>query len=208
MKTITITGETRNSRGKSASKSLRKNEKIPCILYGGGENILFSVLEKDFKPLVYTKDAYQAQLEISGKTFQSILQEVQFHPVSDRIIHADFYEMDKNKAITMNIPVELIGRAPGVVVAGGSLRFIMRKVRVRALHKNMPEVIQIDISNMNIGSKVYISALDNEKYQFLHPENSVVVAVKMSRAAISSTSEEEEEQEQEQEATEEASQET
>ena len=201
MKTITIIGKARNSRGKLASKLLRKNERVPCVLYGGEENILFSVPEKHFKPLVYTKDAYLAQLEVSGKTFEAILQDVQFHPVSDKIIHADFYQVDQNKSITINVPVELTGRSPGVI-SGGSLRFVMRKLRIKAIPKDIPEVIKLDISEMKIGSKISVSELENKNYQFLHPPNSVVVAVKMSRVAISTEEEQGEEEPQEQESTE------
>ena len=194
MKKIKITAKPRANKGKSASKLLRKELRVPCVLYGGEGNILFSILEKDFKPLVYTKDAYQIELEISGNTFQSIIQEVQFHPVSDNIIHADFYEVRENKMIAMNIPVELLGRAPGVI-AGGSLSFIMRKIRVKAMPKDMPEIIKVDISQLNIGSKVYITEMANEKYEFLHPENSVIVAVKTSRVAITTSEQEEQEDE-------------
>ncbi len=184
MKSITIKGSKRESVGKVATKALRNAEKVPCVLYGGEQTIHFSADEKAFKNLVYTPNVYTAKIEFeNGEILEAVLQDIQFHPVTDRILHIDFYQLFKGKEITMNIPVRLIGNSPGVL-NGGSLGFNLRKLSVRALPKNLPDFINADISELKIGDKVIVSELTNEKYTFLHPENTVVTQVRMARAAI------------------------
>jgi len=184
MKSITIKGSKRESVGKVATKALRNAEKVPCVLYGGEQTIHFSADEKAFKNLVYTPNVYTAKIELEdGKIFDAVLQDIQFHPVTDKILHVDFYQLFKGKEITMHIPVHLIGSAPGVL-NGGSLGFNLRKLNVRALPKNLPDFIDADISKLDIGDKVTVSELADEKFNLLHPENTVVVQVRMARAAI------------------------
>jgi len=149
---------------------------------------------------VYTANVYTATIELEGATYHAILQDIQFHPVSDKILHVDFYQLFDDKLVTMNIPVRLVGNSPGVI-NGGSLRFAMRKLSVRALPADLPDFINADISKLKIGSKLFVTELENEKYSILHPENSVVVQVRTSRAAVAVSDEDEEEGE---EATEEA----
>ena len=184
MKSITIQGVKRENVGKVATRALRNADQVPCVIYGGSEPIHFAADEKAFKGLVYTPDAHTATIELAdGSKFEAILQDIQFHPVTDRIIHADFYQLDENKPVTMEVPVRLVGRARGLV-AGGVLRFNMRKVKVRAIPANLPDEIEIDITPMRIGHKLYIESLKNEKYTFAHPDNAVVVAIRTSRNAV------------------------
>jgi len=184
MKSITIKGSKRESVGKVATKALRNAEKVPCVLYGGEQTIHFSAEEKSFKNLVYSPNVYTAKIEFeNGETLEAVLQDVQFHPVTDKILHIDFYQLFKGKEITMNIPVRLVGSAPGVL-NGGSLAFNLRKLSVRALPKNLPDFINVDISELKIGDKFIASQLSNDNYTLLHPENSVVVQVRMARAAL------------------------
>jgi large subunit ribosomal protein L25 len=192
MKSITITGSLRESVGKVSTKALRNAGKVPCVLYGGDKPLHFSADETAFKQLVYTGNVYTATIELDGSTYHAILQDIQFHPVSDKILHIDFYQLFDDKMVTMNIPVKLVGTAPGVI-NGGSLRFAMRKLSVRALPANLPDFINADISTLKIGHKLYVTALENENYTILHPENTVVVQVRTARTAILTEEEEEEE---------------
>ena len=194
MKSITINGSQRESVGKVATKALRNAGKVPCVLYGGDKPVHFSAEEKAFKNLVYTPNVYTATIELDGQTFSAILQDIQFHPVSDKILHVDFYQLHDDKAVTMNIPVKLVGTSPGVL-NGGSLRFTNRKLRVKAVPANLPDVIEANISKLKIGNKLYITELFNDDYTFMHPDNTVVVQVRTSRNAVADTSEEEETEE-------------
>jgi len=183
MKSITIKGSKRESVGKVATKALRNAEKVPCVLYGGDKPLHFSADEVSFKKLVYTPNVYTAKIELEGETYNAILQDVQFHPVNDKILHIDFYQLFDDKLVAMNIPVRLVGNSPGVL-NGGSLRFPMRKLLVRALPADLPDFINADISKLKIGSKTYVTELANEKFTILHPDNTVVVQVRTARAVI------------------------
>ena len=191
MKSITIKGSKRESVGKVSTKALRNAGKVPCVIYGGDQPVHFSAEEKAFKNLVYTPNIYTAAIELDGQTFAAILQDIQFHPVSDKILHVDFYQLHDDKAVTMNIPVKLKGTSPGVL-NGGSLRFTNRKLRVKAVPANLPDFIEADISKLKIGSKLYITELFNDDYTFMHPDNTVVVQVRTSRNAVEASEEEEE----------------
>jgi large subunit ribosomal protein L25 len=189
MKSISIKGSKRESVGKVATKALRNAGMVPCVIYGGKTPIHFSAEEKAFKNLVFTPNVYTASLDVDGQKVEAILQDIQFHPVTDRIIHVDFYQTFDDKEITMNIPVRLVGTSPGVL-NGGSLRFTNRKLRVKALPANLPDFIAADISGLKIGSKLLISSIVNDAYTFMHPENTVVVQVRTSRNATATAEEE------------------
>ncbi|MCH2217883.1 MAG: 50S ribosomal protein L25/general stress protein Ctc [Flavobacteriales bacterium] len=191
MKSITIKGSKRESVGKVSTKALRNAGKVPCVIYGGDQPVHFSAEEKAFKNLVYTPNVYTAAIELDGQTFAAILQDIQFHPVTDKILHVDFYQLHDDKAVTMNIPVKLKGTSPGVL-NGGSLRFTNRKLKVKAVPANLPDFIEADISKLKIGSKLYITELFNDDYTFMHPDNTVVVQVRTSRNAVETSEEEEE----------------
>ncbi len=193
MKTITIKGQKRESVGKASTKALRNAELVPCVVYGGQDVVAFSTHEKSFKNLVYTPDAHMVEIQLeNGDSIKAILQEVQFHPVTDKILHADFYQVFEDKIITMEIPVRLEGRSRGVL-NGGRLRFNMRKLKIKGLPVNLPDEVVINIEPLKIGNKVYIESLRNENYTLLHPDNGVVVAIRRSRVVIEDEEEEEEE---------------
>ena len=201
MKSITIKGSQRESVGKASTKALRNAGKVPCVLYGGDNPVHFEAPELAFKNLVYTPDAHTVVIDLEGgKTFNAVLQDIQFHPVTDKILHIDFYQLYEDKPIAMNIPVKVLGNAPGVV-AGGVLRVNKRKLRVKALPGNLPDFIQADISKLKIGSKIYIAELAHDDYTFLHPDNMVVCQVRMARAAMKAEDVEGEEEGEEGEAT-------
>ena len=194
MKSITIKGSKRESVGKSATKALRNAGMVPCVIYGGDKPVHFSAEEKAFKNLVYTPNVYTAAIEVDGQKIAAILQDIQFHPVTDKILHVDFYQLFDDKEITMNIPVRLEGTSPGVL-NGGSLRFTNRKLRVKALPANLPDFIEASISKLKIGNKLFITELLNDEYTFMHPDNTVVVQVRTSRNAMDEEEEETEETE-------------
>lgn len=183
MKSITIQGTKRESVGKKSTKALRDAELVPCVVYGGAEPLNFSAEEKAFKNLVYTPDAHTVELVVDGQTIPAVLQDIQFHPITDRILHADFYQLAADKPVIMDVPVKITGRAKGVV-AGGALRQSFRKLRVKAIPANLPDEIVVDVTPLRIGNKLYIGDIKNDSYTFMHPDNAVVVAVKMSRNAM------------------------
>ncbi|MBT8271140.1 MAG: 50S ribosomal protein L25/general stress protein Ctc [Flavobacteriaceae bacterium] len=184
MKSITINGSQRESVGKKATKALRNAGRIPCVLYGGEEPVHFSAEELAFSKLVYTPNAHTVVIALeSGETYDAVLQDIQFHPVSDKILHIDFYRLYEDKEIAMDIPVHLTGNSVGVR-NGGVLRRNNRKLRIKALPANLPDFVEADISDMKIGDKLYVTELENGDFKFLHPDNTVVCQVKTARAAI------------------------
>jgi large subunit ribosomal protein L25 len=184
MKSITIKGSKRESVGKASTKALRNAEKVPCVLYGGGEPIHFSADELAFSKLVYTPNAHTVVIDLGEASYNAILQDIQFHPVSDRILHVDFYQLHDDKEVSMDIPVEFVGAAPGVLLSGGVLSKNKRKLRVRALPANLPDSIVADISKLEIGNKLYVTEVGDEKFTFLHPDNTVVCQVRNSRTSM------------------------
>ena len=206
MKSITIKGSKRESVGKVATKALRNADKVPCVLYGGDNPLHFSANELDFSKLVYTPNAHTVVLDINGdQKINAILQDIQFHPVSDKILHVDFYQLSEDKEVNMEIPVVIEGSAPGVLLEGGTLEISKRKLKVRALPKNLPDFINVDISSLKLGNKILTADLESEGFSILHPENTVVCKVRTSRASMSLEEEVEEgEVTEEAEATQEA----
>ena len=193
MKSITINGSQRESVGKSSTKALRNAGKVPCVVYGGEKPVHFSADEISFSKLVYTPDAHTVIISLDGKEeINAIIQDIQFHPVSEKILHVDFFQLFENKEINMTIPVKFSGNAPGVRLEGGLLFKNKRKLYVKALPKNLPDFISVDISNLHLNDKITIQDLLNNDYVFVHPENMVVCQVKMSRASLSLTTAEEE----------------
>ena len=184
MKSITINGSTRKVLGKKSTKELRKQEMVPCVLYGEGEPVHFSAKELDFSKLVYTPNAHTVKIVLEKKELDAILQDIQFHPLSDKILHVDFYQLSENKEVSMEIPVKIEGSAPGVLISGGVLILNQRKLKVKALPTNLPDFITADISKLELGDKLYSSELKDEKYEFLHPDNTVVCQVKVARASL------------------------
>ena len=192
MKSLAISVIEREKVGKSNTRSLRNQGNVPCVLYGGEKQVCFYAHENDFRNLVNTPDVYVVELDISGNKTRAIMKDIQFHPVTDRILHIDFLEVFEDKEITISIPVILNGLSIGVR-NGGNLMFRRRKIITRGLIENMPDAIELDIEHLKIGQFIYIKDLDQDGCEFLAPDNSVVVGVKTARAAIEEEVEEDEE---------------
>jgi large subunit ribosomal protein L25 len=162
------------------------------VLYGGKEQVPFVLKELDFDKLIFTPEVFLINLDIDGKSYVAILQDVQYHPVTDKVLHADFLEVNESKPIIIGLPVEFYGNVPGVI-AGGRLIKKMRKLIVKGLINDMPDKIEVDMSNMHIGDNIKVSDLAEDKLQFLDHPSAVVVLVKTARAIIDIEDEEEEE---------------
>lgn len=194
MKTIEIKGSARNiaersSEQKKALKAMRRNNEVPCVLYGsakdaeGKTEVKHFVLTVDsLRNLVYTPDIYVVNLDIDGKKINAILKDIQFHPVKDNILHVDFYQIDEANPIVMEVPVVLEGLADGVR-AGGKLSLQVRKLKVRALYNTIPEKLHIDVTNLGLGKTVKVGELSYEGLELLNAKEAVVCAVKLTRAA-------------------------
>ncbi len=196
MRSIEIKGEIRKSTGKKESKSLRSEEKVPCVIYGGKENIHFAVIEKELKKAVFTPMIYIVELDLDGKKHKAIIKDLQFHPVTDRIVHIDFLEIFDDKEVVISIPVEIQGLAEGVQ-EGGKLQLINRKLRVKALLKDLPDTLQINVENVALGKNVKVGELSYNNLELLDAPNTVIATVKLTRAAKGMIIEEEEEEEEE-----------
>ena len=183
MKSITIQGTKRESVGKKSTKALRDAELVPCVVYGGQEPLNFSTEEKSFKDLVYTPDAHTVELVIGSEKIAAVLQDIQFHPITDKILHVDFYQLSADRPVIMEVPVRITGRSRGVV-AGGVLRQSFRKLTVKAVPASLPDEVVVDVTPLRIGNKLYVGDLKPEGYTFMHPNNAVIAAVKMSRNAM------------------------
>ena len=189
MKSITINGSERESVGKVATKALRNAGLVPCVLYGGNQAVHFSAEEKAFKNLIYTPNAHTVVIDLgNGKSYNAILQDIQVHPVSDKILHIDFFQLFDNKEITMEVPVKIVGTSKGVL-AGGVLRLNTRKLKVKALPSNLPDFVEADITPLEMGNKLYVTKLVSDKYKLMHPDNTVVCQVRISRAAMKAAQE-------------------
>ena len=188
MKSITIKGSERESVGKVATKALRNAGAVPCVLYGGDQPVHFSAEEKAFKSLVYTPNAHTVAIDLGKKTYNAVLQDVQVHPVSDKILHIDFFQLNESKEITMEVPVKIVGTSPGVLL-GGDLRLNQRRLKVRALPKNLPDYVEANISELQMGNKLYVTKVETNNFKLMHPDNTVICQVKISRAAMKAAQE-------------------
>lgn len=182
MKTFELKGSVRTELGKKATKAVRVKQSIPCELYGGKDNVHFEVTASAIRKLVYTPNIYLVSLDIDGKKVDAIMKEIQFHPVSDKVIHVDFIEVSPKKPIIMEVPVQLEGLAEGVR-AGGKLTLEMRKIRMKGLVSKMPDSVTVNVDKLELGKTIQVRALNYEGLEILNTPNAVVCAVKLTRAA-------------------------
>ena len=183
MKTLAISVKERQNVGKTNTRALRNQGNVPCVLYGGEKQVTFYAHENDFRKIVYTPDVFVVELNIDGTKTRAIMQDIQFHPVTDKILHIDFLEVFDNKPITVSVPVILNGIAIGVK-DGGNLMVRRSKIVTKGLINNLPDAIELNIEHLKIGMFTYIKDVNIEGCEFLAPGNSVIVGVKTARAAI------------------------
>lgn len=189
MKTIELKGSLRTETGKKVAKGYRKNEQVPAVLYGGDVNIKFVVNERDLKEIVYTPHVHIVNINIDGKVYESIVKEIQFHPVSDKIIHMDFLHVFDNKKVTVALPVILTGQAEGAK-QGGKVLLITRKLRACGFPKELPDALEIDVTNLGLGKSIMIGDLNFKNVQLVDLKSTVVTTVQLTRAARGQASEE------------------
>ena len=187
MKTFKLEGKTREIAArpadqKRALKATRKQDEIPAVLYGGENTVHFTVTNSAVRNLVYTPDIYAVELTIDGKTVMAVMKDIQFHPVTDAILHIDFLEVSDKKPIVMEVPVVLDGHAEGVK-AGGKLTLQMRKLKVKAIYSEIPERLVINVDHLGLGKTIQVGALNFEGLELMNAKNAVVCAVQLTRAA-------------------------
>ena len=183
MKSIEIAGSKRAAEGKKEVKKVRAEGNVPCVLYGGGVNLNFSVPKKSFKNLVYSPNVYLIKLNIDGKEYDAILQEVQYHPVTDEILHVDFISISTDSSIVMDVPVHINGTSEGQRM-GGRMVVKSRRLKLKALAANLPDKIEVDVAPLLIGQEVRISDIDLEGVEFLDPSNNIIVAIRTTRVVV------------------------
>lgn len=182
METIKIAGKKRDVFGKKESKKARREGLIPCIIYGNGENTAFTIDERSVRPLIFTPQSYLVEFDIDGTKEIGVMREVQYHPVSDEILHIDFFHVVDGKPIVIDIPVRLKGNAEGVKL-GGKLSLAKRKLRVSALMQDLPDEIVVDVTDLGLGKSIFVGDLQLDKISILTPAETAICAVKMTRAA-------------------------
>jgi large subunit ribosomal protein L25 len=189
MKTIAMFGYLRDGVGKSSTKTLRNEGKVPCVLYGGNNTVHFSMYSEDFKDLVYTPNTYKVKLDIDGTIYKAVLKDIQYHAVNDSIMHADFITISDDKPVEVRVPVKTVGNSVGVR-AGGKLIVKMKKLRVKTLPANLPEYVEVNIDNLEIGKSIRVSELPPQEYTILDAPANPIVSVKTTRALQSAAAEE------------------
>lgn len=182
MQTLKIEATPRADFGKKASRAIRREGQVPCVLYGGGETVSFSVDAKALKPLIYTPNSYIVEFDFDGKKEQAVLREAQFHPVREEILHLDFYRIAAGKPVSIAIPVRLTGNAEGVKV-GGKLALSARKLVVSALVENLPDELVVDVTELGVGKTIFVGDLEFENLKFVTPATTAVCAVRVTRAS-------------------------
>ena len=189
MKTILLKGETRSEVGSRTAKELRNKGMVPCVMYSEGKEAMhFAIYQADFKNLVYTHNAYKVKLDIDGNSYTAILQDLQFHPVSEAILHADFMSVDEGKKVVMEVPIRVVGNSPGVR-AGGKLVRKINRLRLRGLLSEMPDYVDVSIDTLEIGQSAKVRNLSLENLEILDAPENAIVTVKTTRALMQAAAE-------------------
>lgn len=189
MKTILLKGESRGELGTRTAKALRSEGKVPCVIYSEGKEAThFAIYQADFKNLVYTPNVYKVRINLDGQNHEAILQDIQFHPVSDAILHADFMTVDANKKVVMEVPIRVVGNSPGVR-GGGKLVVKINRLRVRGLIADMPDFIDVTIDDLEIGQSAKVRQIAIDKLEILDAQENAIVSVKTTRALMQAAAE-------------------
>ena len=183
MKTVSMSGSPRENVGKKDAKEARNKGLVPCVLYGGSEQVSFCLAENDLKKILYTPNVFIIKIDVNGKEYQAIKQDVQYHPVSDAPIHVDFLELQENKKVKLDIPVSVIGTAPGVR-EGGRLVSTRRYLKITALPKDLPDVVEVKVDDLNLGDSIKIEDIKIPGVDFLEDKRKEIVAVKSPKRVV------------------------
>jgi large subunit ribosomal protein L25 len=190
MESITITGTLREDVGTKSAKVLRREGNVPCVIYGGEENIHFYTPEASFRKLLYTPEAHLVLVDLGDKTYRTVIRDAQFHPVSDAIVHVDFFELVPGKQVSIEVPIKLVGNARGVR-NGGRLKVNLRKLRVKGEEANLPGFIEHNIEDVRIGQSVRVQDISTEGFEVLHEPTRTIMVIQTSRLAVADEDEEE-----------------
>ncbi len=190
MKTVVIKGQKRETLGKKESKILRAQEIIPAVLYGGEEVIHFSIPFKELRSLVYTPNVFLIDLDIDGEIYPAIMQDIQWHPVEELVMHVDFFKIVADKPIKIEVPVTVSGHAKGIQ-QGGKLQINLRRLKVKALAKDLPDAINVDVTELELGQSIKVAEVEAEDIELLDTKSNVVVGVNITRLAKAATAEDE-----------------
>jgi len=182
MESISITGSVRKSLGKADAKVLRREGQVPGIIYGGAENIHFNLEERAFNKLINTPNVYIVNLELDGKTYASIIKDVQFHPLTDKVVHVDFQQLIEGRTVSLSLPIRTVGVSPGVL-NGGKLNQVLRRAKVSGNPKDMPDYIDVNIGKLRIGQSIKVKDLKVKGVTFRENENQILVGIKAKRGA-------------------------
>ncbi len=183
METIEIKASKRESLGRKNAVTLRREGQVPCVIYGGTEIVHFYAHEFEFKKLIFTPNVYLVSLNIDGTKYNCVLQDTQYHPLSDKLVHADFLSITADKPVNIKIPVKLVGIAEGAK-QGGKLVQKMRLMKVSGLSKDLPNVLEIDVTKVGIGQSIKVEKLSFPNLQILEPKNAIVCVISMTRSAM------------------------
>ena len=186
MKAVQLSGSPRANVGKVDAKAVREKGFVPCVIYGGKEQIHFQADERAFKPIIFTPNAHIVEVNLDGKVYRTVLQEAQYHKITDRLIHADFLEIVDGKPVTANIPVVIVGQSEGVK-KGGKLVLKVRKLKARGLADKLPDTIEIDITKLDIGGSIAVGDIQVEGATLLNAKNVSVVSIATTRAVAAKT---------------------
>ncbi len=186
MKSVTLSGSLRTNVGKVNAREIREKGNVPCVIYGGKEQIHFEADIRAFKPVIFTPNAHIVEIDLDGKVYKTVLQEAQYHKINDKLIHADFLEVIDGKPVTISIPVILNGQSEGVK-KGGKLVLKQRKLKARGLANELPDTIDINIDKLNIGDSISVGDIELKGVTLLNAKNVSVVAVQTTRAVAAET---------------------
>ena len=184
-----MSGSLRENVGKKDAKALRRDAKVPCVMYGKGEQVLFSVPQTEFQRILFNPEPCYVEININGEKRRAMLKDIDFHPVTEIVYHCDFYELSDDKAIVMSIPVHTTGTSCGVM-KGGKLVYKQKRLNVKALPGNMPSEILIDITNLDIAQRCKVQDIPAENFTILNPKSSEVVVINSTRNAVAAAADE------------------
>ena len=182
MRIVSLSGSLRENVGKKDAKALRREDKVPCVMYGKGEQVTFAVPQNEFQRILFNPAPCFVEIDLNGQKRRAMMKDIQFHPVTDIVYHADFYELSDDKPIVMSIPVHTTGTSVGVM-KGGKLAYKQKRLNVKALPANMPSEVLLDITKLDIAQRIKVQDIATENYEILNPKSSEVVVVNSTRAA-------------------------